>query len=314
MKAFVIVNPRSANGATGRHFDDIQAAVRDAVGDHGHAFTERPMHAAELARRALRDGADLIVAVGGDGTISEVVNGFFEEPRPGDPPRPVRPGAALGILPRGTGGDLRRTVGVSADLRACAPRLRGEAKAVDVGRIDLLDSAGRPAARYFINVAEAGVGAEVVRIANSGTKLLGGKLTFAIASLRGMVGWSDVSLRWSLDGGPMQEGLVTTFAVANGRCFGGGMLVAPGAKLDDGLFHVTIWSGYTLADFVVRSGSMYDGSHVNLKGTRVASARSVRLLPGAKVNGPIGVEADGEVIGRLPATFTVLPGALRLVS
>ena len=96
MKAFLIVNPRSANGATGRHFDDIQAAVRGAVGDHGHAFTERPMHAAELTRRALHDGAELVVAVGGDGTISEVVNGFFEEPRAGEPPRPVRPGAALG--------------------------------------------------------------------------------------------------------------------------------------------------------------------------------------------------------------------------
>jgi YegS/Rv2252/BmrU family lipid kinase len=314
VKAFVIVNPRSANGATGRHFDDIQAAVRGAVGDHGHAFTERPMHAAELARGALRDGAELVVAVGGDGTISEVVNGFFEEPRPGEPARPVRLGAALGILPRGTGGDLRRTVGLVGDLRACAPRLKGEAKAVDVGRIDLLDFKGRPASRYFINVAEAGVGADAVRIANTSTKLLGGKLTFALASLRALIGWKDVAVRWSLDGGPTQEGRVTSFVVANGRCFGGGMIVAPDAKLDDGLFHLTIWSGYKLADFVLRSGSMYDGSHVNLKGTRTTSARSVRLEPGTGATAPIAVEADGELIGRLPATFTVLPGALRLVS
>jgi len=314
VKAFVIVNPRSANGATGRHFDDIQAAVRGAVGDHGHAFTERPMHAAELARRALRDGAELVVAVGGDGTISEVVNGFFEEPRPGEPPRAVRAGAALVILPRGTGGDLRRTVGLASDLRSCAPRLKGESKPIDVGRIDLLDSKGRPAARYFINVAEAGVGAEAVRIANSSTKLLGGKLTFALASLRALVGWKDVAVRWSLDGAAVQEGPVTSFVIANGRCFGGGMLVAPGAKLDDGLFHLTIWTGYKLADFVLRSGAMYDGSHVNLKGTRIASARSIRLEPGAGATTAIGVEADGEVIGRLPATFTVLPGALRLVS
>ncbi|HYZ89555.1 MAG TPA: diacylglycerol kinase family protein [Myxococcales bacterium] len=314
MKAFVIVNPRSANGATGRHFDDIQAAVRGSVGDHGHAFTERPMHAAELARRALREGAELVVAVGGDGTISEVVNGFFEEPRPGEPPRPVGAGAALGILPRGTGGDLRRTVGLTGDLRTCAPRLKGEARPVDVGRIDLLGDDGRAAARYFINVAEAGVGADAVRIANASTKLLGGKLTFALASLRALAGWKDVRVRWSLDGGATQEGAVTSFVIANGRCFGGGMVVAPAAKLDDGLFHLTIWSGYKLADFVLRSGAMYDGSHVNLKGTRVASARSVRLEPAADVAAPIGVEADGEVIGRLPATFTVLPGALRLVS
>jgi YegS/Rv2252/BmrU family lipid kinase len=314
VKPFLIVNPRAANGATGRHFDDISAAVRAAVGEHGHAFTERPMHASDLARRALREGADLVIAVGGDGTINEVVNGFFEEPRYGDAPRPVRAGAALGILPRGTGGDLRRTLGLDGDLRSCAPRLKHESRPVDVGRIDYVDFKGQPAARYFINVAEAGVGSDVVRIANASSKLLGGKLTFALASLRALAGWRDVPVRWSLDGAPPEEGSVTTFAIANGRCFGGGMIVAPGALLDDGLFHVTIWSGYSLSDFVLRSGSMYDGSHVNLKGTRTATARSVRLEPAAGARGPVNIEADGELIGRLPATFTVVPGVVRLVS
>jgi YegS/Rv2252/BmrU family lipid kinase len=314
VNAFLIVNPRAANGATGRHFDDISSAVRSAVGEHRHAFTERPMHASDLARRALREGADLVIAVGGDGTINEVVNGFFEEPAHGEPPRPVRQGAALGILPRGTGGDLRRTIGLDRDLRACAPRLSGEARPIDVGRIDFVDPQGRPSARYFVNVAEAGVGSDVVRIANSSSKLLGGKVTFALASLRALAGWRDVQLRWSLDGGAVEEGAVTTFAVANGRCFGGGMVVAPGARLDDGLFHVTIWSGYSLADFVLRSGAMYDGSHVNLKGTRVATARSVRLETSATARGAVNVEADGELIGRLPATFTLVPAALRLVS
>ena len=314
MKPFLIVNPRAANGTTGRHFDDISSAVRAAVGEHGHAFTEGPMHAASLARRALRDGADLVIAAGGDGTINEVVNGFFEEPSHGEPPRPVRPGAALGILPRGTGGDLRRTVGLEHDLRSCAPRLAGEKRPIDVGRIDFVGPKGLPAARYFINVAEAGVGSDVVRIANSSSKRLGGKVTFALASLRALAGWRDLPVRWSLDGGPFEEASVTTFAVANGRCFGGGMMVAPGALLDDGLFHVTIWSGYSLADFVLRSGAMYDGSHVNLKGTRTATARSVRLEPARSGSGPVNVEVDGELIGRLPATFTVVPGALRLVS
>jgi YegS/Rv2252/BmrU family lipid kinase len=314
MKPFLIVNPRSANGATGRHFDDIASAVRSAVGEHGHAFTERPMHAIELTRRALREGADLVIAVGGDGTVNEVVNGFFEEARPGEAPRPVRAGAALGLLPLGTGGDFRRSAGLDRDLRSCAPRLKGERRPIDVGRIDLVDGNGRPAARYFVNVAEVGVGSDVVRIANSSSKVLGGKLTFALASLRALAGWSDVPVRWSFDGGAAEEGAVTTFAIANGRCFGGGMIVAPEAKLDDGLFHITIWRGYGLSDFVLRGASMYDGSHVRLKGTRTATARSVHLDPGAQARGPVNVEADGELIGRLPATFTVVAGALRLVS
>ena len=91
------------------------------------------------------------------------------------------------------------------------------------------------------------------------------------------------------------------------------MVVAPAARLDDGLFHVTIWSGYSLADFVLRSGAMYDGSHVKLKGTRVATARSVRLEAGKAARGAVNLEVDGELIGRLPATFTLIPGALRLV-
>jgi YegS/Rv2252/BmrU family lipid kinase len=313
-KPFLIVNPRAANGSTGRHFDDIAAAVRAAIGDHDHAFTERPLHATEIARRALREGADLVIAVGGDGTINEVVNGFFEEARVGEAARPVRAGAALGLLPRGTGGDLRRTVGLESDLRLCGPRLKGGRKPIDVGRIEFTGFDGRPAARYFVNVADAGVGAKVVHIANTSSKMLGGKASFALASLRALAGWTDVPVRFSFDGGPFEDAAITTFAVANGRCFGGGMMVAPEARLDDGLFHVTIWSGFGLSDFVLRSGSMYDGSHVKLKGTRTATARTVRLEPGATARGPVEIEADGELIGRLPATFTVTPGALHLVS
>ena len=311
MKPFLVVNPRSANGATARHFDDIAQAVRGSVGEVAHAFTERSMHAADLARGALRSGHDLVIAVGGDGTINEVVNGFFEPPRPGEAARPIRPGASLGVLPRGTGGDLRRTLELDGDLLRCAARLTGKRIAVDVGRVDYLADDGAPGSRYFINVGEVGVGAEVVRIANRSSKRLGGKATFMLASLRALTGWRDLRVRASFDDGPAEELAVTTLAVANGKYFGGGMMVAPEARLDDGLFHVTIWSGYGLSDFVLRSASMYDGSHVRLKGTRTRTARTVRVEP--QGSAPVGIEVDGERLGKLPATFTLLPGALQLV-
>jgi YegS/Rv2252/BmrU family lipid kinase len=311
LKPFLVVNPRSANGATARHFDSIAQAVRGAVGEVGHAFTERGMHAAELTRAALREGCDLVIAVGGDGTVNEVVNGFFEPARPGEPDRPVRPGAALALLPRGTGGDLRRTVGLDGDLRRCAGRLKGIAAPIDVGRVEYTADDGSPASRYFVNVGEVGVGAKVVEIANRSSKWLGGKTTFVLASLRALAGWRDLRIRASFDGAPPEDLSVTALAVANGKYFGGGMMVAPEARLDDGLFHVTIWSGYGLSDFVFRSRSMYDGTHVKLKGTRTRTARTVRVEPaGAEA---VGIEADGERLGRLPATFTLLPGALRLV-
>src|SRR5260370_41667681 len=126
VKPFLVVNPRSAGGATARHFDSIAQAARNSVGDSAHAFTERAMHAADLTREALGRGYDLIVAVGGDGTINEVVNGFFQPPRPGTPAAALRPAAARGPLPRGTGGDLRRTRGLDSDRGRCAGRPEGE--------------------------------------------------------------------------------------------------------------------------------------------------------------------------------------------
>ncbi|MGZ6143961.1 MAG: diacylglycerol/lipid kinase family protein [Myxococcales bacterium] len=312
MKPFLVVNPQSAGGATARHFDTIFQAVTNAVGACQHAFTERPLHASELTRKALGEGHDLVIAVGGDGTINEVVNGFFEEPKPGVPPKALKPGAALGVLPRGTGGDLRRTIGLDGDVWRSAGRLKGEKASLDVGRVDYVDDAGAPRSRYFVNVAEVGVGARVVDIANASSKVLGGKLTFMLASVRALIGWKDLPIRASLDGGPAEEMSVTTFAIANGRYFGGGMMVAPEASLSDGLFHITIWTGFTLADFAFKSGTMYDGSHTRLKNTRTRTARTVHLE--AAGTEPVGVEVDGERIGRLPATFTILPGALHLVS
>jgi YegS/Rv2252/BmrU family lipid kinase len=311
MKPFLVVNPRSAGGATGRHFDTIVQAVRNALGDCAHAFTERPLHAIELTRKALAESYDLIIAVGGDGTINEVVNGFFEEPRPGEPARPIRAAAAMAVLPRGTGGDLRRTIGLDGDVWRSAARLKGEAGPIDAGRVDYQDDEGRPSSRYFINVGGTGVGAKVVDIANSSSKVLGGKLTFMISSMRALATWRDVDLRVSIDGGPMEDHSVTSFAVANGRYFGGGMMVAPEARLDDGIFHLTIWKGFTLMDFVLKQGAMYDGSHVRLKGTTTGTARTVRIE--ARGREPVGIEVDGERIGKLPATFSVVPGALRLV-
>jgi YegS/Rv2252/BmrU family lipid kinase len=309
-RPFIVVNPRSAAGRTARHFDVVSQAVRDAIGDCTHCFTERPMHAAEITRAALLDGHELIVAVGGDGTVNEVVNGFFEPARPGEPARPIRPGATLAILPRGTGGDLRRSLGLDNHLLRSAGRLKGTATPVDVGRCDFVDDEGKPASRFFINVGEVGVGAKVVQLANDGTKVLGGKFTFMLASLKALAGWRDLAVKVAFDDEPPEELHVTTLAVANGRYFGGGMMVAPEARLDDGLFHVTIWSGFGLKDFVLKSGTMYDGSHVKLKGTRTRTARKVIV---ESTDAQAGVECDGERLGRPPASFTLVPSALHLV-
>ncbi len=305
LKTFLVVNPNSANGATGRRFADIAIAVRDAVGHFEHAFTTKPMEAAQLARKALEQGYECVVAVGGDGTINEVINGFFD----GD--RPVRESAVLGVIPRGTGGDFRKSFGWSTDLKEAANRLKGDqSRPLDVGRVSFTGNDGREAQRYFANIASLGVSGQVDYEVNNSSKALGGKLSFAVGSLKAMLKYHDRRVRMSLDDKPPHEVMVTTLAVANGQYFGGGMWVAPDARPDDGQFDVTLWSGYKLQDFVLKANSMYSGSHVNLPGTTRYKARKIHTDP---VDGAdVLLDIDGEQPGRLPATVEILPAAVRL--
>ena len=306
LKTFLVVNPQSGNGATGRRFDEISREVRAAIGEFGRAFTERPGHATELARRAVEDGYQCVVAVGGDGTTNEVVNGLLDEQG-----SLLRPGVALGVIPRGTGGDFRKTFGWSAGLPEAAWRLRGEAvRAIDAGRITFVDHQGAPRSRYFVNIASAGVSGLVDREVNRASKALGGKVSFALGSLKALWRYRDVPMRVSFDGGPARTQPATLVAVANGQYFGGGMWIAPKALPDDGVFDVTLWSDVSLKDFVFSSKAIYDGSHVGLPKTQCLRAKVVRVE--AEGGAEVLLDVDGEQPGRLPATLEMLPLALRL--
>jgi diacylglycerol kinase (ATP) len=304
VKPFLIVNPASASGRTGRHFDSIARAVRAAIGDFECAFTRERGDGVRLAREALTAGGKLLVAVGGDGTASEVIDGM--QPGPGA----LEQGALFGFIPRGTGGDLRRTIGIAQDVHGAAQALAGRREAIlDLGRIELGVGADRQV-RHFVNVAGMGVSGVVSRIVNHGIRLPSGKLSFALASARALVTWRDQPVRWRLDGGPWREERITALSVCNGRYFGGGMKVAPDARMDDGLFDVVVWQGFGVVDFLVKRPMLYDGRHVQLPNTRVLRARTVEAEPleGARIH----LDVDGENPGTLPARFTILPGALRV--
>jgi YegS/Rv2252/BmrU family lipid kinase len=310
VKPHLIVNPASASGRTGRHFDAIARAVQGAVGDFECAFTHRRGHATVLAREVVRGGARLVVAVGGDGTASEVIDGLAQETAPAPPgPGPRTPDVTFGFIPRGTGGDFRRTLGWPSDPAQAAVLLSsGAERAVDLGRIELIGHDGRPLVRHFANVAGFGISGRVVQEVERLGKALGGRLAFMLASARVLAGWSDQRVRWRADGGPWNEDRVTALSVCNGRFFGGGMMVAPEARVDDGLFDVTVWRGIGLSDFVLKKGMLYDGTHVRLPNTRTLRASVIEAEPlGGE---PVLLDVDGEQPGRLPARFTVLPGAL----
>jgi YegS/Rv2252/BmrU family lipid kinase len=304
VKPFLIVNPASASGRTGRHFDAIARAVRSAVGDFECAFTRARGDGVRLAQEAVDAGGKLLVAVGGDGTASEVIDGMQCSRGP-------REGPLFGYIPRGTGGDLRRTVGIASDVQGAARALASESVAVlDLGRIEFVGADGTRQVRHFANVAGLGISGVVSRNVNHGFRLPSGKLSFMLATARALLGWRDQPVRWRLDGGPWHEERVTALSVCNGRYFGGGMKVAPDARMDDGVFDVVVWKGLGIGDFVVKRPMLYDGTHVQLENTRVLRAKVVEVEPlqGAVVD----LDVDGESPGTLPARFTILPGALRI--
>jgi YegS/Rv2252/BmrU family lipid kinase len=274
------------------------------LGEFGHAFTSGGMDAARLARQAIEEGYECIVAVGGDGTLNEVTNGFFRDGKV------INPNAALGLIPRGTGGDFRRTFGWDLELSSALERLRTDkTEPFDVGQLEFIGNEGAPETRYFANIASMGVSAVVAQEVNRGSKALGGHMSFLWGTLKGLVKYSERKVRLSVDGAPAESVNVTAIAVANGRYFGSGMFVAPDAVTHDGLFDVTIWSGYTLSDFVLKSKGVYNGDHVTWKGTRRLRCRTLHAEP---EDGDVFLDVDGETPGRLPCTATILPSAIRL--
>jgi YegS/Rv2252/BmrU family lipid kinase len=303
MKTFFVVNPRSANGATGKRWGELVATIGRTLTDYGVEFTRGPLDAVSITRNALRGGYQCVVAVGGDGTINEVTNGFFE----GD--RAINPDAALGVLPRGTGGDFRKTFDWDTDFESAVRRLRTpDTRPFDVGRVEYQAHDGSRAVRYFANICSFGVSGKVDEAVNTSSKALGGTVSFFWGSLKTLTGWRDQEVRIRLDGGPPEDVRVTTLAVANGRYFGGGMKVAPEADVSDGLFDVTLWSGYGLTDFVLKSKGVYSGAHVGWKGTR--TMRCKELV--AESEERVLLDCDGEQPGRLPCKVTILPSAIRL--
>jgi YegS/Rv2252/BmrU family lipid kinase len=305
MKTFLVVNPRSAGGATGKRWAELSAQVSRALGEFGHEFTAGAMDAARIARKAIQDGYECIVAVGGDGTINEVVNGFFQDGKA------LNPNAALGVIPRGTGGDFRRAFGWDLELDSALARLRTEkTEPFDVGLVEFINHEGKPDRRYYANIASLGVSAFVANEVNLSSKALGGNTAFVWGTVKGMFRFDPPKVKLRADGGAEQVLPINVVAVANGRYFGSGMNVAPNALTHDGLFDVTIWSGYTLSTFLFKSKGIYSGEHVTWKGTQQLRCRSFEA---DSVDGrEVLIEVDGEVPGRLPAKMTILPGAIRL--
>jgi YegS/Rv2252/BmrU family lipid kinase len=305
----VVVNPKSAGGATRENWAEMAADFRAHFGPFQVAFTKCAGDGTEIAKRAALAGRGFIIACGGDGTINEVANGILQSGAD----------AELGVLPNGTGGDFRRTIGISNNEREAARALRtGETKLIDVGRVTFLNHRDEPETRYFLNVASFGLSASInERVKEKGLMkwlplgdTVRGKTKFALSTLQELVGLDYRTVRVKIDAEEEKTLNTINFCVCNSRFFGGGMKIAPHAVINDGFFDVVNIGDIRTAKILLRGYTLYTGTHLELPEVKSRLARKIEV---SAVGGEeVHIETDGELPGKLPATFEIVPNALRV--
>lgn len=298
-----IVNPHSASGRTGKQWPEIEQQIEAKGLEITAHFTQGVGDGIELTRKALKSGATQIVAVGGDGTLNEVINGFFEDDEL------INPEACLSIIMRGTGGDFRKTLGIKNTLDSYLHHLaEGEIHAIDIGKI----THGENQVRYFCNVASAGMGGAVVDTIEQSPRMksMGGKAGFISATMVTMARFTPQKVAMTLD----QQHTITTamrqIAVSNARFQGGGMQVAPMADVQDGLLDIILLEGVGRLRSLLAFGKVYRGHHLNTSCIHHYKAQHIELHPLEEQ--PILMDIDGEGPIHLPATIEILPGVLRM--
>jgi len=310
MKPLFVVNPKSGGGRTERTFDETRRVIQRRLGDFDVVMTERMGHASTIAEQAATDGREMIVAVGGDGTLSECADGI------------LRAGAGakvqLGMLGQGTGGDFRKTLGFEHRLDAYVDALHEKkVRTIDAGRATFDGHDGKERSRFFVNILSAGMGGLVDGHVSRASRALGGTAAYFVSSLRALVEIVPGKLLCTVthDGKEREERISSyMLAICNGRYFGSGMHVAPMAKLDDGVFEVVSMDAPNKAAFALHSQSIYKGAHLGKKGVIHFPCSRIRIdLENEEARKTFLLDVDGEPLGGLPLDVEVLRGALRLI-
>jgi diacylglycerol kinase (ATP) len=306
----LIVNPRSGGGATAGRIESIRAQASETFETFDLWTTEGQGHATTLARTAAKEGYDLVVAVGGDGTASEVVNGLF------DGKALVNPNSVFSVIPAGTGSDLIKTLGIPLDLRAAFRVLQtGNTRRSDVIYIDASSNDGdRKVTRICINVAGFGMNGEVVRQSNLSSKRWGAKVTFLGAMFRTLASYRSLSTRvdWTTPDGveDFWEGKLSSAFIANGQYCGGGMWVGRGGSMDDGVLDLTIVPDLGLPKMIKGTPRLFSGTIDKVKG--VLRTPVIALSAKTMEEGPAPIDVDGEQPASLPLSAEVIPKVLRI--
>jgi len=300
VKTQVIVNPESDRGRTKKRWKHIKEALKFFLKEFKYEFTEKPFQAAEISRAAIKEGSELIVGVGGDGTMNEISNGFFENKKI------INPKVALGIVPSGTGCDFSRSLNIPSGLKnALRVITQASSSMIDIGKIRFRDYSNKKHERFFLNIADFGIGGEVLNKMN--LKMAKRKTSSYLRSaVTTFITYKSKRVRIKIDNMqiPFNEYLIG--AISNGKIFGKGMKIAPYAKLDDGLFDVVLIESMKFLEFCRNIFKIYSGSHLSHPKVSLIRGKKIEISPESSEKDVL-IEADGELIGKLPATFEIIP-------
>ena len=303
MNPLLVVNPKSGGGATGRTFGSTKDTIERVLGKVDVAMTERSGHGIQLAREGALAGHPLVIAVGGDGTFHEVVNGLMQAKRD----------TRVALIAQGTGGDFRKSLGLEHRLDKYLDAIKsGKERPLDVGRF----SGGGKDGHYFVNILSAGMGGLVDRYVADASRTLGGSAAYFGASLRALINAKLGNVRATVTHqGETTEHRLRSFmiAICNGRYFGGGMHVAPMAKIDDGVLELVALGATSKLGFAMTSRGIYTGKHIGSGGTvHLRGEKIVLDLANEDARDVYLLDVDGEPMGGLPITVDVVPNALTL--
>lgn len=301
---FFIVNPAAGHGRAGVFWESMKGAALRLAPGSGFALTARPGHAGGLAREAALAGADRIIAVGGDGTFCEALEGVMAVAEP------LRLRTALGAFPAGSGCDLARHLGCPRDREGLLSMLaRGRARPMDAGRLSYTREDGAPGERHFVNIAAFGLAGDVARHIRDMGKPFGGTVSYAVSSLLSIAGARAKEIRLRADGRDL-SGRYHLGVLANTSSMGGGMLVAPGARDDDGMMDLVLVADMGRLALARKFPLLYKGKHLGSPGVKLVSLRRLE----ADSDETVYLNMDGEAEGRLPAVFEVLPRAVNILA
>lgn len=296
-----------------KHREKLVFDIKQMLQSTGELYffvTEQANQCAVLSAQALKLGVTHLICVGGDGTLNEVMNGVMQARDRSGLTQDIFDQLRIGLLPRGTGNDFARTMGVSFNLDELKRNIDGDHfRTIDIGLALFKSSDGDSCSRYFINITDVGIGGVIAQKLTTASKFWGSTITYQKALLTTMLSYKTQALKLTTDT-QNYEGKVMSLIIANGKYFGGGMGIAPDALPDDGLFSIVVAGEISMLQYLLNLGEVRKCRKVRHPALHYFSAREINIEP---TGDHIPIDMDGEFIGYAPLKISVVSGALKFL-